>query len=209
MELTKYKNDGWGISQLGFNKLLELIVTNEKKILSVLEFGSGMSTMFLSDIVKNNIKKLNITSFDNDLEHMYKKTNEEDYINLLVRDLVECDDKSYNLQFLKNDYDKSLMSIKTSPLAPTQKNNFYNFEQNDLNGIYDIVIIDGPNGNGRNFAFLHLKNHITTGSIIFIDDYNHYDFLEKCEIIFDVEIIHKHTEGVGLGKDNFVIVKIK
>jgi hypothetical protein len=209
MDLIKYRNDGWGISELGFIKLLELIKNNDSYELKVLEFGSGISTMFLSDIVINNIKKLKITSLDNDINYMYKKSDNEDYIKLLVRGLVECDDINYIKQLNDKKYDKSLMHKKTSILTPTQKNNFYDIQEDDLVGVYDVVILDGPNGNGRNLAFLHLQKHVKEGTIIFIDDYNHYDFLERCQNLFNTEIIFKHTEGVGNGKDNFVIVKIK
>lgn len=207
MDLTKYENDGWGISVLGFTKLLELIKNNIKKELNVLEFGSGISTMFLSDVVRNNIKKLKITSFDNDINYGYKKSDDEDYLKLLIRNLVECDDLNYQKQFTDKKYSKSLMKTKTSDLKPTQKNNFYDIHENDLSGMYDLIILDGPNGNGRNFCFLHIQNHVEKGTIIFIDDYNHYDFLETCQNLFNTEIMFKHTEGIG--DDNFVIIKVK
>lgn len=209
MDLIKYQNDGWGISVLGFTKLLEIIKNNTNEELNVLEFGSGISTSFLRDVVVNNIKKLKITSFDNDVNHMYKKSDDEDYINLLVRGLVECDDVDYTKQFNDKEYDKSLMYDKISVLDASQKNNFYDIQENDLTGLYDLIILDGPNGNGRNFSFLHIQKHVKTNTIIFIDDYNHYDFLEKCQTIFNSDIIFQHTEGVGNGKDNFVILKIK
>jgi predicted O-methyltransferase YrrM len=209
MDLTKYKNDGWGISLLGFTKLLELIKNNNNEELNVLEFGSGISTMFLSDVVSNNIKKLKITSFDNDINFMYKKLDTDNHIKLLVRELVECDDINYQKQFENKKYDITLMHTKKSALEVSQKNNFYNVQENDLDGEYDLIIIDGPNGNGRNLSFLHIQNYVKNGTIIFIDDYNHYDFLEKCQSLFKTELIFQHTEGIGYGKDNFVIVKIK
>lgn len=209
MDLIKYKNDGWGISLLGFTKLLELIKNNDNEELNVLEFGSGISTMFLSDVVTNNIKKLKITSFDNDVNFMYKKLDTDNHIKLLVRGLVECNDINYQKQFDDKKYNKLLMQNKTSVLEPTQKNNFYDIQDNDLEGVYDLIILDGPNGNGRNLSFLHMQNHVKIGTIIFIDDYNHYDFLEKCQSIFNTEKIFQHSEGIGNGKDNFVIVKIK
>jgi hypothetical protein len=207
MDLIKYKNDGWGISLLGFNKLLELITNSNNEELNVLEFGSGVSTMFLSDVVRNNIKKLKITSFDNDVKYGYKKSEDENYLKLLIRGLIECDDLSYQTQLDNKRYDRSLMKIKTSDLVPTQKNNFYDIQEGDLSGVYDLIILDGPNGNGRNFSFLHIQKHVKKDTLIFIDDYNHYDFLERCQSIFNTEIVFEHTEGIG--SDNFVIVKVK
>jgi hypothetical protein len=207
MNLEKYKNDGWGLSVLGFSNLLELLKNNNNDSIRVLEFGSGISTQFFCDVVKENIKKLEITSFDNDINFSYKKTKDDDFLSLLIRPLVECDNNEYNKQMESKEYDSNVMYNKISPLNPLQKNNFYKIENGDLNGVYDIIVLDGPNGNGRNFAFLHIKNYLKPGSIIYIDDYNHYDFLEKCLDNIDCDIIIKHTEGIG--SDNFVIVKVK
>lgn len=207
MNLEKYKNDGWGLSVLGFSHLLELINNNNNDSIRILEFGSGTSTQFFCDIVKKNIKKLEITSFDNDVNFSYKKNNDDYFLSLLIRPLIECSNNQYNKQMEDKKYNSNVMYAKTSPLHPSQRNNFYNIKEGDLNGVYDIIVLDGPNGNGRNFAFLHIKNYLKPGSIIYIDDYNHYDFLEKCLDNIDCDIIIKHTEGIG--SDNFVIVKVK
>ena len=171
MNLNRYRNDGWGLSVLGFSHLLE------------------------------------ITSFDNDVNYCYQKTNDDYFLSLLIRPLIECDINDYDEQMKTKVYNPSIMYDKISPLEASQKNNFYKIEESDLNGVYDIVILDGPNGNGRNFAFLHIKQYLNSGSIIYIDDYNHYDFVEKCLDNIDCDIIFKHTEGIG--SDNFVIVKVK
>ena len=42
MDLTKYKNDGWGISVLGFTKLLDLITNDNNEELNVLELTSKL-----------------------------------------------------------------------------------------------------------------------------------------------------------------------
>lgn len=205
MELNKYKNDGWGISVIGFGKLLDLITENKENELRILEFGSGISTSFFCDVVKDGIKKLNITSFDNDLNYSYKPNESDTFLDLKIRGLIECNDEDYNKQFSSKHYQSDLMYDKVSPLHPCQKNNFYKIEDGDLNGKYDIVLLDGPNGNGRNFCFLHIQKHVKKGSLIYIDDYNHYDFVEKALEILNGDIIHKYDGD----NDNFVIIKIK
>lgn len=209
MNLNKYMNDGWGLSVLGFSHLLEIIKNNNNDTIRVLEFGSGTSTRFLCDVVKENIKKLEITSFDNDVDYCYQKTNDDYFLSLLIRPLIECEINDYNEQMENKRYNPNVMYDKISPLEASQKNNFYDIEEGDLNGVYDIVILDGPNGNGRNFAFLHIKKYLKPESIIYIDDYNHYDFVERCLDNIDCDIIFKHTEGIGTGLDNFVIAKVK
>ena len=74
--LQKY-NIGAGLNKKVYVKLIDIM---DKKLegknkLRILEFGSGMSTKFFIDY--NNLYKkdediLEITSFDNDLEHWQK-----------------------------------------------------------------------------------------------------------------------------------------
>ena len=85
MNLEKYKNDGWGLSVLGFSNLLELLKNNNNDSIRVLEFGSGISTQFFCDVVKENIKKLEITSFDNDINFSYKKTKDDDFLSIILK----------------------------------------------------------------------------------------------------------------------------
>ena len=75
-DYSKYKNHGWGLSKLAFEKLSNImsIIIKESKNLDILEFGSGISTEFLLDnIILNDWADISsITSFDNDQEYMYK-----------------------------------------------------------------------------------------------------------------------------------------
>jgi hypothetical protein len=65
-----------------------------------------------------------------------------------------------------------------------QKNVFYDIKDEQLPDVIDIMIVDGPHGNGRSIAFLHGINRLKSGSYVVIDDYNHYDFIEKFEKLF-------------------------
>ena len=60
VNFEKYRNDGWGLSVEGFQDLYQLIAAMDKEEINVLEFGSGTSTMFLVDVAKSGIKKINI-----------------------------------------------------------------------------------------------------------------------------------------------------
>ena len=125
----------------------------------VLEFGSGMSTKFFIDY--NNKNKtdrdiLNITSFDNDLEWCYKKKTEDTCLNLFIRPLVECNESNFNSQMENKILNQEVFSLRKNPPTWRQRNCFYNIENNDIVGEYDIIVIDGPNGNGRNISYLHL-----------------------------------------------------
>ena len=195
MNFEKYKNDGWGLSRQQFTQLEEIIKTSTKDELRVAEFGSGKSTEFLVDIVLENIKKLYIVSFDDNPHYAYKNEGNHEFLDLLIRDLLECTDESYEKMFKDKKLDKSLLYAKKTPLTSRQKNNFYEVKDGDLTGIYDLMILDGPNGNGRNVSYLHMVNHLDVGSVVLIDDYTHYDFVEKFSLFFDFEVLHESNNG--------------
>jgi hypothetical protein len=195
MKFDKYKNDGWGLSELQLKELLNIIKESKNEKLRVVEFGSGKSTEFLVDIVLNGIKPMEIISFDDNPTYAYKNDGNHEFINLKITGLEECDDESYNKMFNTKTYDKSLMSVKTTLLHSRQKNNFYKIEESDLTDIYDLMILDSPNGNGRNISYLHMQNHLDIGSIVLIDDYTHYDFIEKFELFFDFKVLHENNSG--------------
>lgn len=200
MDYNKYKNDGWGLSELALQKIEELIKNNNLK--RIIEFGSGTSTEFLSDLNVEISGNLDITSFDNSPIYAYKP-KENDCVKLLMRDLVECNDNDYAKMFSEKRIISSLFHPKTSPLSTRQKNNFYEIKDGDITGQYVLMILDGSNGNGRNFAFLYMKNHMKKGGYIFIDDFNHYDFVEKCLECFNAEIIFKYL----IERDRFIILR--
>jgi spore maturation protein CgeB len=210
LNLDKYKNDGWAISRLGFAKLYELIENNPKDVIRILEFGSGISTIFFSDLSTILDKEIYVTSFDNDLGYMYSDTSRK---NVLVhlRELEETDDSKFDQMFEEKTYHHDFMHIKATPLTTRQRNNFYSLRPRDLDGIYDYMLLDGPNGNGRSLAFLHVQNHLSAGSVVFIDDFTHYDFVDKFRLVFTGNEVFKHIGGSidrwNSGGD-FIIFKI-
>lgn len=203
-----YKNDGWGISKLGFQQLYELIKEIPKQEIRVLEFGSGMSTKFFSDLSKILGKKVLITSFDDSSEYMYKDKSDPNVV-VNLRKLEETDDAGFEQMFVDKQYDKNRMKLKTSTHL---RNMFYSLEENDLEGSYDVMLLDGPHGNGRSLAYLLTNEYLPDNSIVFIDDYTHYDFVDKFKTIFDSTQLFHHIGGNvdkwNLGGD-FIIFKVK
>lgn len=205
MNIEKYKNDGWGISQKGFHDLYKIISEHEKSKLSVLEFGSGTSTQFFVDIVENKVKDLTIESYDNDLRWCFKHSEKYDFLDLKIRGLVECNNKNYASMFVNKKYDQNMMTIRRAPPHTRQKNCFYNVQEDDLTNEYDIVVLDGPNGNGRSFAFLHLNDILKHGSYVFIDDHKHYPFVKTLKHFFEVELYSENDDCLS---EQYAIYKI-
>lgn len=207
MELDKYDYSGWTLGRDQIRDLYNLIKEHKKNNLRVLEFGSGLSTEFLVDVVLNGVKNLEITSFDNREEFSFKNKNNYPFLSVKIRDLFECDDKSYSDMFITKKINNERFKIKKSPLSIRQKNCFYEIRKDDINGVYDLMILDGPNGNGRNISFLHTKDNLEKGTIVLIDDFNHYDFLEKFSLFYEYTEIKRVIKNVK-PKKNYVLLKI-
>lgn len=202
--LDRY-NIGAGLNKKVYLKLIDIMdeKLKEKNKLRILEFGSGMSTKFFLDY--NNLCKkdqdqdiLEITSFDNDLEWCYKKNEKDKCLTLHIRKLIECNEKDFNEQMETKKLNKKAFSIRKTPPTWRQRNCFYDIQENDIHGKYDIVILDGPNGNGRNISYLHFKENLEKESIILIDDFNScdndfkYNFVEYANHFFNLEDIHTY-----------------
>lgn len=193
VDFEKYKNDGWGLSKKCFEAIYR-IVNNSNKLLNVVEFGSGISTEFLVDLIIKEDFKLKIISFDNDLKYSAKVKHPD--LKLLIRDLVECSDEDFENQFNEKKYNKDNFKLKTTLVHTRQKNTFYEIKEGDLPDVIDLMIVDGPHGNGRSIAYLHGINRLRKGSYVVIDDYNHYPFVEKMMSLFpDTELIDESNTG--------------
>jgi hypothetical protein len=90
------------------------------------------------------------------------------------------------------------------------------YDQNNIitmsmpNRKYDLILIDGPNGSGRSLWFSKLRQCVKTGSILLIDDFNHYNaFGEELDKNFEYEVLSFSDEPfVPYGEHSWKIVRI-
>jgi hypothetical protein len=206
MNLEKYKNEGWGLSKLGFEKILEGIQNHETEFPNVVEFGSGTSTRFFMDI--GNVE---VYSFDNDPEYAFKPDRHYENLKLNIVNLVEFSEENFETMFRDKTYYPQYAIVKASPVHTRQRNTFYNINALKLPERIDYLLVDGPHGNGRSIAFLHAFKKFDRNTIIFIDDHTHYPFLEDLKRLIDVEVIfeHKSADSKWESGGNFIIVKPK
>lgn len=196
LNLDKYANTGWGISIRGFEELIKVLDTCDD--VRAIEFGSGFSTQFLLDYAAATNKRLHLDSFDNDPK--YKHAHSQ------LVELIQCKDKDYQQMFKEQKINWKAFKKRFWRPKTRQKNCFYRIDETILRDDYNLAIVDGPHGNGRNFAYLLLKNRIKQG-YIFIDDFNHYDFVETAQSIFNLEELFR-VEQIGKKGDNFVLMKV-
>jgi hypothetical protein len=174
-------------------------------IKKIVEFGSGSSTEFLLTFKEMYNLEFSVESYDHMLFEGLMPILERNgstldvanhniisnSINFVFKDrhLVQYTDEEYSQIMNGSDFPQGEDLAEKEHDNFRSKNVFYNIKKDDLEGYYDMVILDGPNGNGRSIAFRHLVNKIRTGTKIIIDDYHHYPFIEDCKKFLNVNII--------------------
>tara|TARA_Y100000992_G_scaffold16559_1_gene9606 strand:+ start:156 stop:821 length:666 start_codon:yes stop_codon:yes gene_type:complete len=205
MDYFKYKGSGSGLDKIALTKLYYILNSLNGDI-NILEFGSGQSTQFFIDYKLQTNKNISILSYDNDPNYCFKNTEKFDFLDLKIKNLIKCNNNDFVEMLNSKTYDKNKFAIAdllpyNHPKFWRQRNCFYDINSDELNIKYDLIIIDGPNGNGRNIAYLHLQNCVKPGSIIFIDDFNasdgdyDYKFIENLKNILNVEEIETFTNN--------------
>jgi hypothetical protein len=174
---------------------------------SVIEFGSGKSTMLLSQIkAAYQISNLRVISYDSSAQWAAAPSAG---VDVRVRGLSSCTDEAFERMFAQGRYDSSEMSDGRHllPLDWHNRNAWYQLPPAELmtlcafsdpssgapslvNAPFDVVLVDGPNGNGRSLAFLAIQHCVAVGTVFFIDDHLHYDFVPRLQQVFKVARIH-------------------
>lgn len=176
-----------GLHELELRGLKSIIEDADVK--TIVEFGSGASTQFLIDLFEEDKLNYKIYSFDHDDVYAYK--GDHPALTLKIKSLVKCSNDHYEKMFINSKYDSSGFEHCN---AEDQRNfrvenAFYDLELEDLPNNIDLVILDGPNGNGRSISFLHLREKLADLSYILIDDANHHDYIQRCQDVLGGIII--------------------
>lgn len=76
---------------------------------------------------------------------------------------------------------------------------------------FDLILIDGPNGEYRSKWYSKIKNNVKSGTIVLIDDFNHYEsFGRELDKNFQYELLSFSNEPfVPYGEHSWKIVSIQ
>jgi len=186
LDYTSYWRKGDGLHSSELKNIEDAIIENGVK--NIVEFGSGKSTEFLADLRKEKNLDYTVHSFDHHPEYCYK--GEHDFLVMQILDLVSCSDAWFDDMFKNGKYNRlGFNNCQHAMNVVDNRNGFYDMTEDCLPDNIDLVILDGPNGNGRSIAYLHIKDKISDNCTILIDDSDHYDFIPRCDQIFNTEII--------------------
>lgn len=204
----------WSLHPMTCLMLADLI--REEKLQKVFEFGSGYSTVFLTKFIQQVHANTQIESFEHQVGFSDSLLNTLSRINnkvakLHTTELVQFDDEDFDALFESQTDAQQLLTQKATPVPISRyretrlRNVFYqyNFDQIPDHSV-DLVILDGPNGNGRSIAFPLLRHKLKNPSWILIDDYLDHPYLADLERVYRFEIIKESQ----LDDNEYVLVKI-
>jgi hypothetical protein len=75
---------------------------------------------------------------------------------------------------------------------------------------FDLILVDGPNGDRRSKWFSKFRKCVKAGTIILVDDFNHFQcFSDELDKNFEYEVLDHHEEPfVAYGEHSWKIVKV-
>lgn len=164
----------------------------------ICEFGGGQSTIFWN--ILSNYVVIKVTTYEHDPE--WAKYLQERIVNndIQIRycKLMQVDDDIRERLFLNPNESNQIWDSSIHDISPDQYRNptlrgaFYNLEAEDFptNSI-DAIVLDGPHGNGRSMCFPLFFKHINPGTLILVDDYHHYPFLDDLGRLFKYDVLEE------------------
>ena len=204
-------HSAWSLSKKALKLLIEKI---GHEITGILEFGAGYSTLFFAKFMDLNHKNIPMYSFEHN-DCFWNKLSKElqplSYVNLLMPKLKQLSNKEYEELFTSESPSKTYSHIgRPVPVDLYHHTRLHNtFYEIDLNKLkldkINLIILDGPNGNGRSIAFPLLKDVLDLPAYCLIDDFTHYPFLDEMQKCFDISKIFEFDYG----HDAYSFMKIK
>lgn len=208
---------GWALTQSSLRSLLANIdplqLTGE---CCVLELGGGQSTLFWKEL-SELFPGLTVTTWEHNQQFVDTLNNRVagSSIRIEHRKLQQYSDAEWQKIFSccnAKDIENTLATSNPSNLSMSEycntraHNVFYSVENIKIpNGKIDILVVDGPHGNGRSLAFAVFAKYFMEGTIILIDDVSHYPFLEMLSKFVTFRIL---STSFSLNKQ-WIVVRVE
>lgn len=196
--------DGWSLSHESIILIAWLIVKN--KINLIVEFGSGYSSIVFSEFFKSLPFEASLITYEHNKEFISRL---KPHITNSSIQLKEC-----KLKILSDIHFEEMFKVKDPAEYFLEKSNYvdendyYNlklkniFYEDDFSFYKDnsigLVILDGPNGNGRSMAFPLLKKKLKSNGYILLDDFEDYNFEDY------LNLITRNKRVVKISRDKFL-----
>lgn len=211
IEDNKWGFRGWALSKSSIKYFYAYLSDKSEK--NIVEFGGGSSTIFWNELLRKQANDFNYITLEHHPEWADKlKSIDELQGEIFLCKLKQLDDTTREEIFLNPKtasaiWEKSDKYLSVDDYCDTRARNcFYDIPESIMNSDiqFDGIILDGPHGNGRSIAFPLLYNHIKPGTIVLLDDYTHYPFLDDLKQVYDFEILKLSDKPTK----SWIIVKV-
>lgn len=190
--------NGFALAESSIRCFLYYFLQQKQTHYHFCEFGGGQSTMFWS--VLSKYIDLTVTSYEHDPDWAQYLIGHINNKNIVINscELMQINEESrikmfHNPTQSLNIWKQASKSIDVGQYKnPILSNGFYNI-MNDQMPVkrIDAIILDGPHGNGRSMCFPLFYDYIESGTLILLDDYHHYPFLEDLKALFNFRILEE------------------
>lgn len=200
---------GWAISEHALRYFTQLVFKDaESPILC--EFGSGQSTRYWNELLER--VPFEVHSFEHHPSWIKYNHQYNHRVHMHETCLLQISDSEKNALFSNAPGANPRYIRSELPESEWQntrvKNCFYDmeyvtqlFRQKNINAI----LLDGPNGNGRSIIFPFILPFLKEGTLIMLDDFEDYPFIEELSKIADFEVLISHRRSSP--RDNWCILR--
>lgn len=194
--------DAWSLSRESLLWAAELLASGAATRL--IEFGAGYSTVALASFCRSLGLPAQIDSFEHQAifaDRLRAQLSGAGPVKLHQVELASLDDAAFSQMFTTTD-PAALFAAKAQPIAAEAAfdtrlpNAFYRIDpQYWPGGSVDLIILDGPNGNGRSLAFPLLRAALRRPAYLLIDDYLDYPFLADLARVTPYQLLRRAEVG--------------
>ncbi|WEK55851.1 MAG: hypothetical protein P0Y55_07345 [Candidatus Cohnella colombiensis] len=206
MALTLAESKGWkpGGESISRNALIHLLRRLEKTTteLRILQLGSSQTVFVWEALRSLDLLPVEVIVIEHDpirASQLLTNTTSMTGITLNWNSLKQVTDGECEQLFSEPAEASERWGTigKSVPLNQYQhytiRNTFYGEAHQIplLHNKIDVLIVDGPHGNGRSFAFPIFSSLLKKDALVLIDDFDHYPFAADLERIFSFDEIYK------------------
>jgi hypothetical protein len=209
---------GWGYGgmTLDAEALIHLCrrMPERKDPYHILELGGGQSTIFWKTVIEMELLPIRVTTIEHNsqwVSTLQERVEEVEGIDIFSKKLKQISDQEWENIFTHPTQAQELWR-KMGNEVPESDYNVYTIHNcfyDDLElplskDSVDVMIVDGPHGNGRSLAYPLFREVLKPDALVLIDDFDHYPFIQDFAKIFCYEDIYRKL----LREERWALVRI-
>lgn len=218
--ITISEQDGWGYGGMALSKraLVHLCrrLDEKKDTHHILELGGGQSTLFWRDLYALDLLPIQVTTLEhhNDwAKQLSQRVEGIENITIYPQTLKQITDQEWERIFSQPEEAHTLWA-SYGTTVPEHQHNLYTIRNTFYATLHqlpleeqsiDIMIVDGPHGNGRSLAYPLFFRVLKPDAFVLVDDFDHYPFLKDLGIVFHFEEIYREI----LGQERWSLVQLQ